>query len=96
MTKALSRPITASSAAIDAIRIAARDRRRESDIMIEWKKVSDEKPSPNSPVICWDGHNYHMAFYAEFGKPGCKPGEGEYVFNGCHWATHWAYLAPPS
>lgn len=62
---------------------------------MNWFKVSEVKPRPKSKVLCWDGHNFALAFYAEFGEPGSKPGEGEYIFNGCHWATHWCYVYPP-
>jgi hypothetical protein len=63
---------------------------------LDWKAVEDEKPRPDSRVLCWDGHHFYTAYYAEFGEPGAKPGEGEFVFNGCHWATHWMYLTPPA
>lgn len=65
-------------------------------LALDWRRVEDEKPEPNSQVLCWDGKHYHTSVYAEFGKPGAKPGEGEFIFNPCHWATHWMYLAPPA
>lgn len=62
---------------------------------LDWKRVEDERPRSDSRVLCWDGYAFYSAFYGEFGKLGTKPGEGEFIFNGCHWATHWMYLSPP-
>jgi hypothetical protein len=68
---------------------------KRNDQRLNWKSVEDEKPRPDSRVLCWDGHHFYTAYYAEFGEPGAKPGEGEFTFNGCHWATHWMYITPP-
>jgi hypothetical protein len=60
-----------------------------------WRDVNEESPEPNTRVLTWDGRFFDKAFYGEFQEPG-KPETAKFIYNGCHWLTHWRPLpAPP-